>query len=213
MADFFRPNFWPNTPDILPEYLQAGGRPAFIVRLVLAATLSPSYGIYGPAYELMEARALPGREEYLDSEKYELRDWDRAGGDSLGDLVARLNRLRREHPALQQSRGVVFHPIDNEFLLFYERSAPDLSEVLFVAVNLDPFHVQSGWVTLDLPRLGVRPDEPYLVHDLLSEERYLWQGPSAYLSLDPARLPVHVLRVHRHLHREQDFDYFMGGQE
>ncbi len=212
VADFFRPSFWPNTPDILPEYLQAGGRAAFIVRLVLAATLSPSYGIYGPAYELAVAEALPGREEYLNAEKYEIRSWDRSARGSLRDLVTRLNRVRRENPALQSFRNVVFHPTDNDFILFYERATADLADVLFVAVNLDPFHVQSGRAAVDLERLGIRPDEPYLVHDLLNEDRFLWQGPSAPLSLDPLALPVQVLRVHRHLHREQDFDYFMRGE-
>jgi starch synthase (maltosyl-transferring) len=209
VADFLRPSFWPNTPDILPEYLQVGGRPAFIVRLALAATLSSSYGIYGPAFELLVSAALPGREEYLDSEKYEFKSWPRPAGGGIRDLVARINRIRRENPALQSFRNVVFYPTDNEHLLFYERATEDFSNVLFVAVNLDPFHLQDGRVRIDLKRLGIRPGEPFLVQDLLGGERYIWQGESGYLALDPGLIPVHILRVHRHLRHEQDFDYFM----
>src|SRR5690606_36539959 len=137
------------TPDILTEYLQFGGRPAFIVRAVLAATLAASYGIYGPAFELMEATPRePGSEEYRDSEKYQIRSWDFDRPDSLAELIGRLNRARLDNPALQSDWSLVFHRIDNEAMICYSKSAGD--NVVLTIVNLDPYHVQSGWTELDL---------------------------------------------------------------
>lgn len=210
VREFFRPNLWPNTPDILTEYLQFGGRPAFMVRLVLAATLGASYGIYGPAFELCENQPLqPGSEEYLNSEKYEVRCWDLERADSLKGLIGRVNRIRRESPALQSDFPLSFFPVDNDQLLCYAKWTEDLSNVILTAVNLDPFHVQSGWVTLSLETLGLDPHEPYLVHDLLSDAHYLWQGPRNYLELNPQGVPAHIFRIRRRIRREQDFDYFM----
>jgi len=209
LADYFRPNFWPNTPDILTEPMQTGGRPTFAARLVLAATLSPSYGIYGPAFELVEQRGLrPGSEEYLDSEKYQLRRWDLDRADSLSELVARVNRIRRENPALQSDRGLRFHAADNEQLLCYSKASEEGENVILAVVNLDPHHVQAGWVDLDLAALGLQAGEGFQVHDLLSGARYLWQEARNYVQLDPASAPAHVFRVRRRLRSERDFDYF-----
>ena len=149
MREYFRPNFWPNTPDILTAYLQTGGRPAFIARLVLAATLSSNYGIYGPAFELCEnVPAAPGSEEYLNSEKYEIRHWERNGDWTLRDLITRVNRIRREHPALQRNESLVFHPTDNPQLLCYSKTDAATGDQILCVVNLDPRYTQSGWTDL-----------------------------------------------------------------
>jgi len=208
--EYFRPNCWPNTPDILPEALQAGGRPAFIARLVLAATLCPNYGIYGPAFELLEHQPLlPGSEEYADSEKYALRHWDLARPDTLAPLIGRINAARRENSALQYGGELAFCEVDNEALIAYMRLGTERDNAILVVVNLDPHHAQSGWVVVDLPRIGVEPDQSYQVHDLLTDARYLWQGPRNFVLLDPARVPAHVFRVRQHVRTERDFDYFL----
>ncbi len=206
--EYFRPNVWPNTPDILTEHLQFGGRGAFIARIVLAATLAASYGIYGPAFELMEATPRePGSEEYLDSEKYQLRQWDLSRDDSLAELIARLNQARRANPALQSDRGLHFHPTDNDSLLCYSKTSAD--NVVLVLVNVDPYHAQSGWTELDLEVLGVEPERPFQMHELLSGARYLWQGSRNFVRLDPAGAPAHVFRLRRKVRSERDFDYFL----
>jgi len=210
VAEYFRPNLWPNTPDILTEQLQMGGRPVFVTRLVLAATLGASYGIYGPAFELMEHRAVaPGREEYLDSEKYEIRQWDRGRPDSLAELIARVNRIRRENPALQQDRTLRFHDIDNDQLIAYSKRSEDGANTILVVVNLDPHHVQSGWIELPLEELGIDPSSGFQVHDLLGDGRYLWHGPRNFVELSPHVLPAHVFRVRHRVRTEADFEYFL----
>ena len=186
VKEFFRPNLWPNTPDILTEYLQHGGRPAFAARLVLAATLGASYGIYGPAFELRENEPRePGSEEYLHSEKYEIRQWDLNAPDSLRDFIARVNRIRRENAALQTDRSLRFHFVDNDQLICYSKVSEDGANAILVVANLDPYHVQSGWVDLDLSLLDLEPDRPYQVHDLISDARYLWHGSRNYVELIP----------------------------
>jgi starch synthase (maltosyl-transferring) len=210
VREYFRPNLWPNTPDILTEPLQYGGRAAFESRLVLAATLGASYGIYGPAFELCEGRARrPGSEEYLDSEKYELRHWDLAREDSLRSFIARVNRIRHENPALHSDDGLRFHPIDNEQLIAYSKSSADLSNVVLVVVNLDPHHVHSGWLEVPIEDLGLDPAQPYQVHDLLTEARYFWSGRRNFVEVDPRTVPAHVFRIRRKLRTERDFDYFL----
>jgi starch synthase (maltosyl-transferring) len=210
VREFFRANLWPNTPDILPEYLQYGGRPAFIARLVLAATLGANYGIYGPAFELGENRAKQaGSEEYLDSEKYQVRDWRVDDAWSLSELIARVNRVRRENPALQSDWNLRFHDVDNEQLICYSKSTHDLSDTILVVVNLDPVHRHSGWVNLDLAALGLDERYPYQVHDLLGDSRHLWTGPRNYVELDPQAVPAHLFRIRRKVRTERDFDYFL----
>jgi starch synthase (maltosyl-transferring) len=207
--DYFRPNCWPNTPDILPEVLQYGGRPAFMGRLVLAATLASNYGIYGPAFELLEHEPRePGAEEYLNSEKYELKHWDIDRADSLAAFIARVNAARRENRALQSDRGLVFIETDNPELIAYAKVAEDGADAntVIVVVNLDLRYVQSGWVTLDLKALGLDEHRPFQLNDLLTGARYLWSGARNYVELDPARLPAHVFRVRREVHDERGFD-------
>ena len=206
--EYFRPNLWPNTPDILPEFLQYGGRPAFMLRVALAATLGANYGIYGPAYELMEHEARdPGGEEYLDSEKYQLRQRDLRRPDSLRDYIARLNRVRRENPALQSDWSLSFHEIDNPLMLCYSKTAGE--DTLVMVANLDPHNIQAGWIDLPLAELGVTDDTPFQAHDLLSGARYLWQGARNFVRLDPHVSPIHILRLRRRLRSERDFDYFL----
>jgi starch synthase (maltosyl-transferring) len=208
VSDYFRPNLWPNTPDILPEYLQFGGRPAFMTRLVLAATLGASYGIYGPAFELLEHEPRePGSEEYLDSEKYQLRQWDLDRPDSLRELIARVNRIRREHRALQSNASLRFHSVDNESIIAYSKSTED-GEIILVAVNLDTRYRQSGWIELDLAQFGLA-EKSFQVHDLLTDARFLWHGARNYVELDPHTLPAHVFRIRRKVRTEHDFDYFL----
>jgi starch synthase (maltosyl-transferring) len=198
VREYFRPNFWPNTPDILTEYLQTGGRPAFVTRLILAATLAASYGMYGPAFELGEFQPRePGSEEYLHSEKYEIRHWDIDRRDSLRELIARVNRIRRANPALHFNDRLRFHGIDNQQLICYSKSTADLSNVILVAVNLDPRNTQSGWTDLDLTVLGLEPDEPFQIHDLLSNAYYTWRGRWNYVELNPHIIPAHILHIQR----------------
>jgi len=211
--EYFRPNLWPNTPDILTEFLQYGGRPAFMLRAALAATLGANYGIYGPAYELMEHQARDaGGEEYLNSEKYQLRRWDLQRADSLSDYITRLNRIRRDNPALQSDWTLRFHDVDNDMLLCYSKSdatQTDGGDSIVVVANLDPHHAQSGWIELPLEALGMEADRPYQAHDLLSGARFLWQGPRNFIRLDPQASPVHILSLRRRLRTERDFDYFL----
>jgi starch synthase (maltosyl-transferring) len=204
VREYFRPNLWPNTPDILTEYFQMGGRPAFMARLVLAATLGASFGIYGPAFELCENRAKePGSEEYLDAEKYEIKNWDISRADSLKDFIARVNRIRRENPALHDDSNLRFHSTDNDQLICYSKQTDNCSNVIVVVVNLDPHHTQAGWVELYLPDLGINQHMPYQVHDLLSDARYLWHGHRNYVELDPQIVPSQIFRV-RHKVRTYD---------
>jgi starch synthase (maltosyl-transferring) len=210
VIEFFRPNLWPNTPDILTEYLQFGGRPAFMARAVLAATLGANYGIYGPAFELCENNPRePGSEEYLDSEKYQIRQWDLERPDSLKDFIARLNRIRKENRALQSDRSLRFYPVDNDEIICYSKATSDHSNVILAVINLDPYHTQSGWLDLPLEELRLDPLEPFQVHDLLTDARYLWHGPRNYVELNPHIVPAHIFRLRHRIRREQDFDYFM----
>jgi starch synthase (maltosyl-transferring) len=224
MAEYFRPNFWPNTPDILTEYLQSGARGAFMNRIVLAATLSSSYGIYGPAYELMEHEPRePGSEEYLDSEKYEIRQRDLDDPRSLRHFIARLNRIRRENPALHDNRTLRFHSVhtngvESRYLVAYSKASaaapvsptgraiykyedfvppapgPD-NNVILTVVNMHPTAPHDGWVHIPFSDLGLRPGQPYLVHDLLGDARYTWQGEWNYIQLNPAVVPAHIFRI------------------
>jgi starch synthase (maltosyl-transferring) len=210
VREFFRPNFWPNTPDILTEALQHGGRPAHMARLALAATLSPSYGIYGPAFELMDSRPQrEGSEEYLDSEKYQLRQWDLKSRQSLKDFIARINRIRQENPALQSNQTLEFHDAGNEEILAYSKSDPETGNLVLTVVNLDPHHTQSGWLDLPIDDLGIDPDLPYQMHELLTGARFLWHGRRNFVQVDPSRVPVHILRLRRKVRTERDFDYFL----
>jgi starch synthase (maltosyl-transferring) len=181
-----------------------------MARLVLAATLSANYGIYGPAFELCENRALrQGSEEYLDSEKYQIRAWDIGSPDSLKGLISRVNEIRRENPALQSDWSLRFHPLDNDQLIAYSKATEDLSDIVLVIVNLDPHYKQSGWVEVPLADFQLGATQSYQVHDLLTDARYLWQGARNYVELNPSALPAHIFKVRRRVRTERDFDYFL----
>jgi starch synthase (maltosyl-transferring) len=205
VREFFRFSLWPNTPDILSDYLRDGGRPAFMTRLVLAATLGANYGIYGPAYELCEHRRKDREsEEYLDSEKYELKQWDIKSPSSLKDFIARVNRIRRQNPALHNDLSLRFHSVDNDQLICYSKRTENLASVIVVVVNLDCRYKQSGWIDLSLDELGIDHDQPYEVHDLLADATYQWQGARNYVELDPQKMPVHILWIDRGTSKSSD---------
>jgi starch synthase (maltosyl-transferring) len=196
VREYFRPNLWPNTPDILTEQLQQGGRPTFISRFILAATLGANYGIYGPAFELMESRPQKaGSEEYLDSEKYEIRAWDRDRADSLRELICRVNRIRRENVAFHHDENLVFHHVDNEELIAYSKRSVDGENVTLMVVNLSAHYIHSGWVDLDLQALGVQADKSFQIVDLLTDAYYTWEGPRNYVRLDPYSMPAHIFLI------------------
>jgi len=197
MNEYFTGNFFANTPDILPPILQSGGRPAFIMRAVLAATLSSVYGIYS-GYELCENAAIPGKEEYLDSEKYEIkvRDW-RAPGNITG-IITRINEIRRDSPALQTYNNVLFLTADNPHIIAYAKMTEDLSDIILCVVNLDPVHSHHSILHLPLATFGIGADEPFQAHDLLSGERYNWRGPTAYVEFNPYTTVAHIIKLRRH---------------
>ena len=196
VSDFFRPNFWPNTPDILHGSLQTGGRPMFMQRVILAATLTANYGIYGPAYELGEHEPMkPGSEEYRNSEKYEIRAWDRSVSTSLAPLITRLNAIRHANAALQTNERLVFHNVDNPHLLCYSKSTADHGNTILVAINLDPAQEQGGWIDLDLKALAVPYGENFDVEDLLTGQHYTWHDRSNYVALRPDVMPAHIFRL------------------
>ncbi len=209
VAEFMRPNLWPNTPDILPAYLQYGGPPAFKARLVLAATLGASYGVYGPAFELCVSEPLaPDSEEYAHSEKYEIKTWDLDADVSLREIIARVNAIRREFPALQTNTGLEFHTTDNDQLVCYSKSASEDDTTILTVVNVDPHHVQSGWIRFPASTVGVGDGESFQAHDLLSGARYLWHGDNHFVELDPQAMPAHILALRKKVRTERDFDYF-----
>jgi starch synthase (maltosyl-transferring) len=207
LSDFFRPNAWPNTPDILTEYLQYGGRPAFTIRLILAATLSANYGMYGPVFErfVNEARE-PGSEEYRDSEKYEVKKWEPTDND-LTPLIGVINRIRRENPALQRNTSLKFHPTTNDEVICYSKSAGE--NIVLTVVNVDPHNTQSAWLELDLAALQLDTKRHFQVHELMSGARYTWHGGRNYVQLNPHVVPAHIFRIRRKVRTEHDFEYFL----
>jgi len=202
VSEFFQPNFWPNTPDILHKTLQEGGRAAFMYRLILAATLSSSYGIYGPAYELAEnapARPANGKtesEEYFDSEKYEIRQRDRNAPGSLVPLITALNRIRHANRALQSNASLHFHAIDNPQLICYSKTTPGFDNTILVVVNLDSFNEQTGWTSLDMNEIGCSAGQSFQVEDLLDGAQYSWRDRN-YVALNPGDRPAHIFRINR----------------
>lgn len=196
MSEYFRPNLWPNTPDILPFVLLEGGRPAFMIRVALAATLSPLYGIYS-GYELCENEAFPGREEYLDSEKYQYkeRDWNAPG--NIKDWIARLNKIRKENRALQLYTNLRFHDAENDAILFYSKMTAARDNIILVVVNLDPHRKQNSFVYVPIESFGQMESDVYQVQDLLSSATYTWRGRRNYVELDPDIQPAHIFLVRR----------------
>ena len=194
MKYYFRGNLFTNTPDILPEYLQKGGRPAFKIRFVLASTLSSIYGIYS-GFELCENQAKANSEEYSNSEKYEIkiRDWDQPG--NIKDFIARINTIRRQNPALQEYKNLEFYETFNEHMLCYGKRTVDNSNMIVVIVNLDPFTAHEDMVTLPLWKFGLEQWQTYQMHDLLTGAIYSWKGSSNYVRLDPQNNPAHIFMV------------------
>ncbi|MFO8064672.1 MAG: alpha-1,4-glucan--maltose-1-phosphate maltosyltransferase [Spirochaetia bacterium] len=196
VAEYFRPNFWPNTPDILHEDLQLGGRAAFMARYALAATLSSNHGIYGPAFELVEHTPRePGSEEYLNSEKYEVRDWELHQPHDLTAFISTINKVRRDNPALHRNRNLRFHAVDNASLLCYSKASDDGKNVILVVVNMDYHAAQSGMVEFSPAAVGRAHTFPFTVRDLLSDTAYTWNGYWNFVRLDPDESPVHLFRL------------------
>ena len=194
VREFFRPNVWPNTPDILTEYLQKGGRGAFTQRIVLASTLAATYGIYGPAYEHMEhLPAKSGSEEYLNSEKYQLRKWDLNSREAISGFIATVNKIRRENPALQRDHTLRFHAIENPRIIAYSKRHED--NIVLTVVNIDLRNTQAGWVQIPIREWGLNVDQPFMVEDLLNGKSYEWHGEWNYVELNPGVAPAHVFRV------------------
>jgi starch synthase (maltosyl-transferring) len=207
VSDYMRGNLWPNTPDILPEFLQRSGPGGFRLRAAMAATLSSVWGMYC-GYELCEGTPVkPGKEEYLDSEKYELKAWDLDRPGNIRDYISRLNAIRREHRAFQLYSNLRFFPSENEQVMFYMKRTPDGSSQVLVAVSFDPFQPQESVLHLPLAELGIHPDETYQVHELMTDQRSLWQGPTAHVRLTPEQ-PAAIWAVYRFRRSEQAFDYY-----
>jgi starch synthase (maltosyl-transferring) len=194
MKEYFRPNFFPNTPDILPPILQQAGRPAFKFRFFLAATLSTTYGIYN-SYELCENRAIPGTEEYQDSEKYEIRhwDWDRPG--NIRDYITRINQIRRDNPALHTFTNLKFFTTDNDHILFYGKMTQDRSNILLFVVNMDPYHEQEARLTIPLLDLGIGEHDTYHMHELIQGLHHDVVGPEYIIRLDPNLEPAAIFKL------------------
>lgn len=195
VPDYYRPNFFANTPDNLHEFLQKGGRPAFKIRFALAATLSPSYGIYS-GYELCENDAIPGTEEYRNSEKYEIpkRDWNKPG--HIKEMITRINFIRRENSAFHYFSNLTLFETDNDHLIAFGKVGPDLSNICFVVVNLDPFHPQGGNVRVPLDKFGIPWGNRFQVKDLLTGQTFHWQEHN-FVNLNPQEVPVHIMRLER----------------
>ncbi len=208
VREYLRPNLFANTPDILHAYLQTGGRPAFQIRATLASTLSATWGIYGPPFELCVSEAVPGTEEYLNSEKYEIRHWNLDQPGNIRDYIARLNRIRRENVALQHNWNLEFIPIENDRMLAYIKTWPPASNYLVILVNLDPHNRQGGWVHLPMEKLRLAQDATFHVHELLGDSRFLWQGAHHYYELDPHVCPAAILRIESPARTEKDYEYF-----
>jgi len=203
MKDFFRPNFWPNTPDILSEYLQTNSHPAFAIRFILAATLSSNYGIYGPPYERFINKSLPGEEEYFNSEKYEIKHWSaKEVKESTRELFARINRIRTENSEFHKTNNIRFLPVENNQLLYFAKFNQQQKDAILVVINLDPYYTQSGWIKVPLEELGISPEQLFMAHDLLGRGQYIWQGEYNYVELNPNILPAHIIRIKKHLKKK-----------
>ncbi len=195
---YFRPNFWPNTPDILPFHLQHQGENIFIIRLAMAATLSSSYGIYGPVYEFYDNQPVPGREEYLNSEKYEIKKHDWKKTNRMTDIITIINRARKNHPALQSTWNLQFCTIQEQNLLAYVKATEDLSDIFLVVINLDPNQRHSGFVQLPKDRLKIGDQVNVKLHDLMTDEHYTWTQAWNYVELDPYKMPFHLFKLEVH---------------
>lgn len=195
LREYYRPNFWPNTPDILPVSLQHKNEPAFIARLIMAATLSSNYGIYGPVFELCLNVPHPLREEYIDNEKYELKHYDWQTMTRMRKLIALVNKIRRENPALQTTWNIFFAETQNDHLLCYGKTDDEKQNRIFVVVNMDPDFTQGGWIKIPLNELGIAADRTFDMFDLLTGNRYRWNGEWNFVELNPLVFPAHIFRI------------------
>jgi len=195
VKEYFRPNFWPNTPDILATHLQRQPRQAFVLRYILAATLSSNCGIYGPAFELCENEPIEDKEEYFNSEKYEIKSWDWDKEGNIKDIIAKINQIRKSNKALQTTKNVKLIPIENENIFCYWKYNDDCSNIVLVAVNLDPHHTQSGWLQLPLEEWGMDKNRHYSVKELLGDQKFSWKGESNYVELNPQISPAHIILI------------------
>jgi starch synthase (maltosyl-transferring) len=207
MAEYFRANFFTNTPDILPEYLQKGGRPAFLIRAVLAAMACPVYGIYS-GFELCENTPVPGREEYADSEKYQFkaRDWNAPG--NIKEFLTRLNAIRRQNRALQEYANLRIHVAENDNILCFSKATAALDNIVLVAVTVDPWQPQSAFVHVPLVDFGIGESEAYVAEDLLTGEKFSWRGARNFILLNPQTRPAHIFRIRRLVDREDGAEVF-----
>ncbi len=196
--NYFRPNFWPNTPDILPYHLQLKGENSFIFRYALAATLSSNYGVYGPSYEFYENTPIEGKEEYFNSEKYEVRHYDWKRTNRMTDIMSLLNKIRKENAALQSTWNIQFCPIENNQLIAYLKATDDLSNIILVIVNLDPIGKQSGYVQLPKERLKLSDKINVKLHDLITDEHYTWTQEWSFIELSPGKMPFHLFKLEIH---------------
>ena len=193
---FFRPNFWPNTPDINPWALQGNIESVYLQKYFLAATLSSNTGVYGPVFEYMQGAALPGKEEYLDSEKFQLRHWDWSVENKLTTLMGKINHLRKEHAALQQTNNIEFLNIENDQLLAYYKFDQTKESEIICVVNLDPYYAQKGMLQLPLQSLGIHAGHQLKVHDLITNSSYIWDKEWNYIELHPV-LPFHLFKIYK----------------
>lgn len=196
--NYFRPNFWPNTPDILPYHLQNQGENSFILRYALAATLSSNYGVYGPAYEFYENTPIEGREEYFNSEKYELRNYDWKRTNRMTDIMSLLNKIRKENAALQSTWNIQFCPIENNQIIAFLKATDDLSNIILVVANLDTNRGQSGYIQLPKERLKLTDKVNIKLHDLITDEHYTWTQDWNFVDLNPHKMPFHLFKLEIH---------------
>ncbi|TDE15356.1 alpha-1,4-glucan--maltose-1-phosphate maltosyltransferase [Dyadobacter psychrotolerans] len=194
---YFRPNFWPNTPDILPHHLVEGGENAHIMRLILAATMSSNYGLYGPVYEYGVNTPHPGKEEYTDNEKYEIKHWNWERYSRTREIITLVNHIRKENPALQTTWNIDFTQTNNDQVICYSKTDAETSNSLIIAVNLDAFNTQGAHIRVPLERFGMPYDSSYTVKDMLSGEKYHWQGEYNFIQLNPYDMPAHIFKIEK----------------
>ncbi|HEY3430792.1 MAG TPA: alpha-1,4-glucan--maltose-1-phosphate maltosyltransferase, partial [Cyclobacteriaceae bacterium] len=196
--NYFRPNFWPTTPDILPYHLQNQGENIFIIRLALAATLSSNYGIYGPTYEFCENKPIEGKEEFFDSEKYEVKHYDWKRTNRMTDIITIVNSARKQHKALQSTWNIHFCEIQNSNLIAYIKATDDLSDIMLIVVNLDPHNQHAGYVQLPKSLLKLSDKINVKLHDWMTNEQYTWTQEWNFVELNPYKIPFHLFRLTIH---------------
>ena len=212
VRDFFRGNHWPNTPDIMTEFLQTSKRPGFMLRFLLASLLGANYGIYGPVFEQFVNEPLrPGSEEYLHSEKYEIRHWDLQRPESLAEFIALVNRVRRENPALQNDHSLRFHEVTNDQLLCFSKHSPDETNLVLVVINLDPHHTHTGFVDLPAAEFGIENTRAYQMHDMLTGARYIWHGSRNFVESIPRAYPHKCFACYAACERSSSLNTFFKG--